>query len=379
MINDEMNDIVDRIILELPAYNNNYFPEYENASESPVLGSYTCEERDDTLHVYHTVVQPLIYSIVFLLGIVGNGLLLTVLLQRHACLRITEIYLLHLAVADLLLLLGLPFAITQVLGSWVFGDFLCKVMGLLNRLNLVCGSLLLACIGFDRYLAVVHAISSLGSRQPRVVHLTCGLLWLFSLVVGMPNIVFLSVVSTDHGSSQLQCHFHNHHIHAFNWTIASRFLTHLLCFFLPLVVMSYCYIAVVITLRRSQQSLQKQSAIRLAMLVTGVFCLCWLPYNLALLVHSLVQLNILTEESCEARRALAQSLVLTESLGYMHSCLNPILYAFVGVRFRSDLLQLLAKWGLGSACGPLLRVGGRRRVSVSDAATTSTTTTNQYI
>ncbi|XP_076850312.1 C-X-C chemokine receptor type 5 [Brachyhypopomus gauderio] len=373
MIEDKMNHITEPIVLTLPS---DYMFEYENMSESPVMEDHTCEGGEDVLQLYYGMVQPLVYSVVFLLGVVGNGLLLTVLLQRHAHLRITEIYLLHLAVADLLLLFCLPFAIAQVLGGWIFGDFLCKLVGLLNRLNLVCGSLLLACIGFDRYLAVVHAISSLGTRRPGVVHLTCALLWLFSLAVGVPNMAFLSV---EANSPRQQCYFNSHGKHAFNWTIASRFLTHLLCFFLPLVVMGYCYAAVVITLRRTQQSLQKQGAVRLAMVVTGVFCLCWLPYNVALLLDTLVRLSVLPERSCRARSVLAQGLVLTESLGYMHSCLNPILYAFVGVRFRSDLLRLLAKWGFGSTCGPLLGARGLGSVSVSEVATATTTTGSQYI
>ena len=66
-----------------------------------------------------------------------------------------------------------------------------------------------------------------------------------------------------------------------------RLLTHVLCFFLPLGVMTYCYAAVAVTLhhsQRGQRSLEKEGAIRLAALVTAVFCLCWLPYNITMLV-----------------------------------------------------------------------------------------------
>ncbi|XP_007259597.2 C-X-C chemokine receptor type 5 [Astyanax mexicanus] len=344
---------------------------FDNISDIPPLeDEFVCTNQVDSLRMYHTVFQPLVYSLVFLLGVTGNSLLLTVLLQHRARLRITEIYLLHLALADLLLLFTFPFAIVEVLTGWVFGNFLCKFLGLLNRLNLVCGSLLLACIGFDRYLAVVHAISRLQTRRPRLVHLTCALLWLFCLMVTMPNVVFLSVMPSNQ-SDRLECHFNSHGIYANNWLIANRLLNHFLCFFLPLIIMGYCYTAVVVTLYQGQQSLEKQGAIRLAMVVTLVFCLCWLPFNITSFLDTLVRLDVLSQKTCQARNSLIQGLVVTESIGFIHCCLNPILYAFVGVRFRKDLLRLLAKWGCGKA-------GVLSRVSVSELATTTTSSQYQY-
>lgn len=346
-------------------------------TERPDGVQYTCDKQKDQLDLFHTVFQPLVYGVVFLLGLTGNGLLLTVLLKRRSKLRITEIYLLHLAVADLLLLLTLPFAVTQGIAGWLFGTFLCKLLGLINRLNLVCGSLLLACIGFDRYLAIVHAIPSLQSRRPRSVHLTCVLLWLICLSVSIPNMVFLSVAEEANNPSRLSCNYHNYGIHASNWLLTSRFLTHLLCFFLPLVIMGYCYTSIVITLCQSQRSLEKQGAIRLALLVTLVFCLCWLPYNITVFMHTLVVLGAMPQQDCHGHDTLNGALIVTESIGFSHCCLNPILYAFIGVRFRRDLLQLLAKTKCLRGCLSGLQRKSLNRKSVTEAITTSTS--NQYI
>ncbi|TSR87291.1 C-X-C chemokine receptor type 5 [Bagarius yarrelli] len=341
--------------------------DYENITD--IYINSTCDTEKDPLLLYHTVFQPLVYSVMFLLGLSGNGLLLMVLLLRRAHLRITDIYLLHLALADLLLLITLPFAVTQMLTGWVFGNFMCKLVGLLNRLNLLCGSLLLAGIGFDRYLAIVHVVSSLQTRRPQTVNLICAVLWLFCLALSMPNIVFLSVVPRWNDHTWLQCHFSNHGMHSYNWLLVSRFLTHLLCFLLPLVIMGYCYTAVVVTLYRSQQSLEKQGAIRLAMVITLVFCVCWLPYNITLFVDTLVRLGLLSQETCLTRNALALGLKVTESIGFVHCCLNPILYAFIGVRFRNDLLRLLIKYF--PVCGPFLFARCFSKSSLSDLPTTT--------
>ncbi|KAI5098336.1 C-X-C chemokine receptor type 5, partial [Silurus meridionalis] len=335
---------------------------------------FTCETKHNITLLYQTMLQPLVYSMVFLLGIIGNGLLLLVLLRRRAHLRMTDIYLLHLALADLLLLFTLPFGVTQVLAGWVFGNFLCKLVGLLNYLNLVCGSLLLAGISFDRYLAIVHVVSSLQIRQPRTAHLICALLWLFCLAVSVPNIAFLSVEPRWNDRTYLQCFFNNHGNHAHNWLLVNRFLTHLLCFLLPLFVMGYCYTAVVLTLYQSKQSLEKQGAIRLALVITLVFCLCWLPFNITLFVDTLVRLEIISLKTCQNYNALSLGLMVTENIGCIHCCLNPILYAFIGLRFRNDLLRFLAKYFRG--CWPMLCSRCFTHVSGSDMATT--TSTSQY-
>ena len=323
----------------------NYTDSYNDSSRS----SYSdCDQEDRWLQVFQMVFLPLVYSLVFVLGLAGNGLMVTVLLRRKGSLRITEIYLLHLGLADLLFLSTFPFVVAKEAVGWVFGVFLCKLLSVLAHLNLLCGSLLLACISFDRYLAIVHAIPSVHNRRPRAVHLTCALLWTICLGLSVPEAVFTTVI--DHPASGPACSYEG--IEGSNWTLLSRSLTHLLGFFAPLAVMGYCYSAVVLTLCRSQRSLEKQGAVRLALLLTAVFCFCWLPYNLTKLLDTLVIVGPLAGLSCDSKGLLMQSLVVSESIGYMHCCLNPILYAFMGVRFRKELLRLLGKWRLCRVCLP---------------------------
>ncbi|XP_060903062.1 C-X-C chemokine receptor type 5 [Labrus mixtus] len=345
---------------------------YENMTD------FTCGYEEKDPQTFQLVFQPVLHSLIFLLGVAGNGLMTTVLLSHWRLLRITEIYLLHLAFSDLMLLFTFPFSVVDNIVGWLFGEFLCKLVGLMKNLNLLCGSLLLACIGFDRYLAIVHAISSLQSRSRRTVHLTCIILWLVCLTVTIPNVVFLTVNQDRRNTSRLFC-FYNYNddgIQAHNWVLTSRVLDHL-CFFLPLAVMSYCYTAVVVTLFNSQKSQTRQGAIRLALLVTIVFCVCWLPYNITLLIQTLVDLQLISYNSCETYALLQPVLDVTQSLGFSHCCLNPFLYAFVGVRFRNELIQLLCKLGCSRICMPLTRTRRCSRPSISEG-TTSISVTHMY-
>ncbi|XP_070685435.1 C-X-C chemokine receptor type 5 [Pempheris klunzingeri] len=328
-----------------------------------------CDNEEVGLQTFHGVFRSVLYCFILLLGVVGNGLMITVLLRRWRLLRITEIYLLHLALADLMLLSTLPFDFNDVTG-WIFGVFLCKLVGLVKNINLLCVSLLLACIGFDRYLAIVHAIPSMQNRRRRTVHLTCTTLWLICLGLSIPTTVFLTVGGNTTNSSMLFCSYNDYGIHANNWVLALRVFDHV-SFFLPLAVMSYCYTAVVITLCKSRKSQAKQGAIRLASLVTLVFCFCWLPYNITLLIKTMTDLKVIEYQSCESYDLLIPALDMTKTLGLSHCCLNPFLYAFLGVKFRNELLQLLCKLGCGRVCMPFIRTQGHSRPSISDGATTT--------
>lgn len=347
----------------LVIYGNGTDYDYDNISD------YSCEEEHQSLQTFDAVYQAVLYSLIFLVGVAGNGLMITVLLKRRRLLRITEIYLLHLAMADLMLLFTFPFLVVENISGWVFGNFLCKLIGILKYLNALCGSFLLACIGFDRYLAIVHAVARMQSRRQKTVHLTCTFLWLVCLGLAIPNVVFLTTEEFNN-TSEVVCFFNHHGIHSNNWVLTLRMLDHV-CFFVPLAVMSYCYTAVVVTLFKSQKSQAKQGAIRLALLVTLVFCICWLPYNVALLIKTLTDLEVIEYDSCKSYVQLETALVVTKSLGFSHCCLNPFLYAFVGVRFRNELVQLLCKLGCSRVCLPYLRAQGHSRPSISDAVTTT--------
>lgn len=327
-----------------------------------------CGDDSGSLRSFQTTFEGLFYSCLLLLGVLANGLMVTVLLSRWRVLRISEVYLLHLAVSDLLLLATFPFSILENATGWIFGHFLCKLVGLARQLNLLCGSFLLACISIDRYLAIVHAVASLQRQQRRTVHLTCTALWMVCLAISAPNLVFLTVTG-DANASRLSCSFDDYGIHANNWALTMRVLEHV-CFFLPLGIMGSCYTAVVVTLLKSARGQTQLGAIKLALLITLVFCVCWLPYNVASVLQTRDNLSPDASRGCESVLLLQAVLVVTKSLGFSHCCLNPFLYAFVGVRFRRELLRLLSKAGCGRVCPPLSAV--QSGTSCSEATSTST-------
>lgn len=72
-----------------------------------------------------------LYSLTFVVGVLGNGLLLGVLGQSRRTWSVTDTFILHLALADVLLLVTLPMWAAQAAQAdgWTFGTPLCKITG----------------------------------------------------------------------------------------------------------------------------------------------------------------------------------------------------------------------------------------------------------
>lgn len=103
------------------------------------------------------VAVPVVFALIFLLGTVGNGLVLAVLLQPGPSAwqepgSTTDLFILNLAVADLCFILCcVPFQATiYTLDAWLFGALVCKAVHLLIYLTMYASSFTLAAVSVDR-------------------------------------------------------------------------------------------------------------------------------------------------------------------------------------------------------------------------------------
>ncbi|XP_030077551.1 C-X-C chemokine receptor type 5 [Microcaecilia unicolor] len=315
--------------------------EFNSSSNDYVCHGVTASSLDtNNIHAFQKVFIPLVYIFAFILGTVGNGLVLFVLKHYKSARTTTENYLLHLAVADLLLLFSLPFVVVETMTGWIFGLFLCRTISTIHKVNFYCSSLLLGCISVDRYLAIVHAVHTYRKRKAISIHITCLAIWLFCLLLALPYL-FIVEVKTDY-SNISSCTFSELNFQSNGWWQASRFMHHFVGFLIPLVVMCFCYSTIIRTLCQSHR-FEKHKAVRVAIVITGVFFICWIPNNIVIFMHTLMELEVIPH--CSFHQPLSIAIMVTEFIGFLHCCLNPILYAFIGVKFRNDLIQILHKLG----------------------------------
>lgn len=286
---------------------------------------------------------PTVYVLVFLLAVVGNILVLCVLQRsRHSghassSFSLTDTFLLHLAVSDLLLAVTLPFYSVQWARQWLFGPVGCKIAGALFSLNLYSGILFLACISFDRYLAIVHAVSLGLRRNTCHAQIACAVIWVACLCLAAIDIRYRDVVKLPRTEIDV-CELAFSPESLDTWQVTLQLLTMVVGFGLPLLVMLYCYVRIFRSLCHATRR-QKRKSLRLIVSLVAVFLVCWAPFNGLRLANSLQRLNVIGE-SCSLNYALDVGSLVSESLGLSHCAINPLLYGFMGVKFRRELVKM---------------------------------------
>ncbi|NXX20177.1 CCR9 protein, partial [Podargus strigoides] len=345
-----------------PTATTDFYPGEDGYSWEDDMLPELCEKQ--AVQGFARTYQPAVYLLLSLLGTVGNGLVLLTHTRYRRAHSITDVCLLHLALSDLLLLLTLPFAITDTLQGWNPGTAACKVLQGLYALNFYSGFLFLTCISVDRYVAIVRvpAACRLRPRARRHGWLTAGLAWLLAALLALPQFVYGQ--AEQHQDLQL-CRV----VFPREVSRVARGATNLvqvvLGFAVPFLVMSSCYAAVARTLL-SARGAQPHRALRVLLALVLVFVALQLPHSLMVLLDA-AELLAHWELSCAQSRRKDLALLVTGGLAYLRCCLNPLLYAFLGQRFRRELWLLASDAGCVGPLDP--RCPGcpspRRRTSLS--------------
>ncbi|KAM3624530.1 uncharacterized protein V6R79_024698 [Siganus canaliculatus] len=291
---------------------------------------------------------PLIYGMVCVVGLVGNTLVIHVIVNYTKNESVTNIYILNLAIADELFMLGLPFlAVQNALLFWPFGSLMCRVVMTVDAINQFTSIFCLTVMSVDRYLAVVHPIRSFWWRRPRVAKAISATVWAGSFVVVLPVVVFADVLKDDGNCSIVWPE------PAEVWKTSFIVYTCTVGFFCPLLVICLCYLLIVIKVRSvgkraqatsSRRRRSERKITRMVVVVVAVFVLCWLPFYVLNIVNLLVVLP-------GDFRGLYVFVVV---LSYANSCANPILYGFLSDNFKRGFRKAL--------CGTSRRVRNTDRI-----------------
>uniref|UniRef100_A0A8C7IRT6 C-X-C motif chemokine receptor 3 n=1 Tax=Oncorhynchus kisutch TaxID=8019 RepID=A0A8C7IRT6_ONCKI len=248
-------------VSDLEYYYDKEYSNYTDTSDTCCSTGEVCSLEEGMS--FDAVFLPVFYSLTLVLRLLGNGLVLLVLVQRRRGWSVTDTFILHLCVADILLLLTLPLWAAQAAEEWSFGTPLCKITGAIFTINFYCGIFLLACISLDRYLSVVHAVQMYSRRKPWMVQASCLSVWLLSILLSIPDWHFLeSVMDTRRDKQECVHNYPSLSQSGFDWRLASRLLYHTVGFLLPSAVLLFCYSCILLRLQRGSQGLQKQRAVR---------------------------------------------------------------------------------------------------------------------
>ncbi|XP_036982131.2 C-C chemokine receptor type 6 isoform X2 [Artibeus jamaicensis] len=291
---------------------------------------------------------PVAYSLICVFGLLGNVLVVVTFAFYKKAKSMTDVYLLNMAVADILSVLTLPFlAATQAAEQWLFSNAMCKLVRGIHTINFYCGMLLLACISLDRYIAIVQATKSFRLRSRTLAHHRgiCLTVWAVSVLISVSTFIFYQKYRVQNhvpGGPVQESHVCEPRFaglsEPLHWKLLMLGLQLFFGFFVPLLFMMFCYLFIVRALLRAQNS-KRHRAIRVVLAVVLVFLVCQVPHNLVLLVTAakLGRLN----RSCYGEKLLGYARQCTEALAFLRCCLNPVLYAFIGQKFRGYFLKIM--------------------------------------
>lgn len=272
-----------------------------------------------------TFATTILYSLVLLLSLVGNSLVLWVLVKYENLESLTNIFILNLCLSDLMFSWLLPVWILAYHQGWVLGDFLCKFLSMIFSISLYSSIFFLTIMTIHRYLSVVNPISTLGVYTLRCRVLVVTAVWAASILSSIPDAIFHKVISTE-------CNYFEP-----RGFLASVY-QHNIFFLISMGIILFCNVQILRTLFRSR-SKQRHRTVRLIFTIVVAYFLSWAPYNLLLFLQTLLEIGVI--QSCKITLQLDFAMIICKNLAFSHCCFNPVLYVFVGVKFRKHLKNLL--------------------------------------
>ncbi|XP_072538748.1 C-C chemokine receptor type 4-like [Salminus brasiliensis] len=270
-----------------------------------------------------------------MVGLIGNALVVWVIAVGTRLKSMADVCLLNLALADLLLVLSLPFLAHHFNHYWIFGSAMCALVYSMHFVGFYGGIFFIVLMSIDRYLAVVHAVFAIRVRTKACGIVASLVIWILAVGASFPELLYIKVTKS---TTYLLCSPYPLTSNSDFYRAVGIFKMNIVGLLIPLTVVGFCYSMVLQRLHRSSSS--KKHAMRLIVLVIVVFFCCWAPYNIAAFLRGLQIMGVISE-TCKFTERIQLTLQITEAVAFSHSCLNPVLYVFVGEKFRRHLVRLV--------------------------------------
>ncbi|XP_020660263.3 C-C chemokine receptor type 5-like [Pogona vitticeps] len=298
-------------------------------------GSAPCESI--AVQEFASCVLPPLYSFVFVFGLLGNALVVLILIKYKKLKSMTDIYLLNLAISDLLFIALLPFWAYYAAHEWVFGNALCKILSGLFFTGFYSGNFFIILLTIDRYLAIVHAVFALKARTVVYGILTSFITWGVAILASVPGLVFHKL---QRENDRWTCTPHFPLDTQIQWNQFMTLKMNLVGLIFPMIVMTVCYSQIINTLMRCRNE-KKNKAVRLIFIIMIVYFIFWAPYNIVLLLQTF-QISF-SLNTCDGISNLGIAVQVTETLAMAHCCINPVIYALAGEKFRKYTCSFFQK------------------------------------
>uniref|UniRef100_A0A8C5LPD2 G-protein coupled receptors family 1 profile domain-containing protein n=1 Tax=Leptobrachium leishanense TaxID=445787 RepID=A0A8C5LPD2_9ANUR len=270
----------------------------------------------------------------FILGLIGNGIILYVFCFHIPTWNNSTLYLFNVSVADFCLVVCLPLRAEyyQRGKDWRLGDVTCRIMLFMISLTRTASIFFLTAVVGNRYFLIVHPHHRINMMQI----IPCGavvtlVLWLFTFsctahILTTSHLIFGEI-------NQTLCESSN-----WNWIINATFIWQcgffVVEFLIPLGVILFCTSCMVKHLKRCKDKQGKiQKTINSVICVATVFLLCFFPSTVSTVLMAVSK----TLNLCELFNFSSLVFTISLTLTYLNSVLNPLVIYMSSPVFQSIL------------------------------------------
>ncbi|XP_035525061.1 probable G-protein coupled receptor 174 [Morone saxatilis] len=305
--------------------------------------NHSCESIDD-LRTYQHSVYAVVYSVILAPGLLGNVLALWVFRVYVRETKKAVVFMMNLAVADLLQVLSLPLRIYYYLNhTWPFGHHLCMICFYLKYVNMYASIYFLVCVSVRRCELIMRPLRCNSSSRKRDMFI-CALGWLLVFLGCLPFPLLrnssseLNANSSDKPSATEPVCFSELPMRNVSIPAAWALLiiAELLGFIIPLILVLACACLTAGSLRETSGGAipdrgEKRRALRMVLSCAVVFLLCFAPYHITMPLDFLVKANALA--SCTFRDLIRRCHPVTLCLASLNCSLDPLMYYFTTDEF----------------------------------------------
>lgn len=311
---------------------------YVNATDISEDNFTSCPSIDG----FRNQVYSISYLFITVTGLVGNGLVLVALSRTQRQSSPFHIYMVNLAVSDLLCVMMLPLRVLYYIkkGQWDYGDLVCRIGSYTLYVNLYCSIYFMTAMSVSRFLAIVFPVRNMRLVTVKCARLVSVCIWLFICLSTSPFLI--NGQHVDASTNKTKC-FEPPRGHDLQKLLVLNYLSLIVGFTLPFLVILLCYAAIVWTLVSRKYTLRRQQgagtkAIRMIVIILLTFFVSFMPYHVQRTVHLSFLYRV--DTTCTERNAMHKSVVVTLCLAAANSCLDPLLYFFSGEAFRRCLASV---------------------------------------
>lgn len=341
------------------------------AGEVPIFPSY--------IRTASTIVCVIIMSI----GVAGNAMVPAVILRSRDMRNSTNIFLVNLSVADLLVLLVCtPTVLVEVHSRpevWLLGETMCKAVPFVELTVAHASVLTILAISFERYYAICEPLRAGYVCTKARAMFICLLAWALAALLTSPVTLVAQYRLAEYidGSIVPVCLMEADSF----WPVLFFIATISLFFVLPLLILLVLYSLIaknlmeapdVMTAHQHQHHRYRKQVVLMLGTVVVSFFICLLPFRAFTLWIIVVPPETVIALGVERYYNL---LYFCRIMHYINSALNPILYNLMSSKFRNGFARLCLGSSVGRKKALLL---GRKGTATSSTIATTTTTSGSH-